>query len=115
MLIQYTFQISKDKFLVFPVTDSVNVRRGLFIELGDRSKNEKPKVRKTAAPPRELIRPGMLPQKTKGVITDLLACGGNEDKKCHSYNLEKNVWTVARVLPSLHLVTEHIMVQYEDR
>lgn len=61
VLIQYTFQLSKDKFLVFPVYDSAQIKRGLFIELGDKSKKEKPKVKKTAPPPRELIRPGMLP------------------------------------------------------
>ena len=42
-------------------------------------------------------------------------CGGNEDKQCHSYNLEKDVWTVAGTLPNLHTVTEQIMVQYNEK
>lgn len=47
VLIQYCFQIRKDKFLIFPLTDTVNVTRGLIIELGERHKKEKPKVTKT--------------------------------------------------------------------
>lgn len=49
--------------------------------MGDKSKKEsKPKVTKTKAVPRELIRPGILPQRVKGQVTDILLCGGNEDK-----------------------------------
>lgn len=65
MLIQNTFQIGKNKFLLFPVFETVNVKRGLIVELGDRTKGEKPKVTKTSAPPRELIRPGIVPQTQK--------------------------------------------------
>ena len=80
VLIQYVFQISKNQFIVFPLTDTVLITRGLIIELGDKQKKEEPKVRKTAAVPRELIRPGVLPQKRKAIVTDILLCGGNEDK-----------------------------------
>lgn len=99
VLIQYTFQIAKDKFLLFPVFETVHIKRGLIVELGDRSKNEKPKVRKTSAPPRELIRPGIIPQTQKVQVTDVLFCGGNEDRQCFSYNIEKDVWTIAGSLP----------------
>lgn len=34
---------------------------------------------------------------------------------CHSYNIEKNVWTLAGKLPSKHTVTEQIMVQYDEK
>jgi len=115
VLIQYVFQVAKDKFIVFPLTDTVLITRGLLIELGDRQKKEAPRVTKTLPVPRELIRPGVLPQKTKGAITDILLCGGNEDKQCHSYNIDRNVWTVAGVLPNLHTVTEQIMVQFNEK
>lgn len=115
VLIQYCFQVRKDKFLIFPLTDTVNVTRGLFIELGDKHKKEKMQVTKTSPAPRELIRPGVCPQKTKGLITDMLFAGGNEEKRCHSYNIEKDVWTEAGVLPNLHTVTEQIMLQYNEK
>ena len=115
MLIQNTFQIGKNKFLLFPVFETVNVKRGLIVELGDRSKGEKPKVTKTSAPPRELIRPGIVPQTQKNQVTDPLFCGGNEDRVCHSYNIEKDTWTKAGSLPSKHTVTEQILVQYNEK
>lgn len=80
VLIQNTFQIAKNKFLLFPVFETVHIKRGLIIELGDKSKGEKPKVSKTSAPPRELIRPGIIPQTQKNQVTDLLFAGGNEDR-----------------------------------
>ena len=61
VLVQNIFQIAEDKFLLFPIFETVLVKRGLIIELGDKTKGEKPKVSKTSAPPRELIRPGILP------------------------------------------------------
>ena len=106
ILIQFCFQIAKNRFLIFPLTDTVSIKRGLFIELGDKSKGEDLKVWKTSNVPRELIRPGICPQKTKGAVTDMLLVGGNEDKQCHSYNIEKDVWTKAGTLPNLHTVTE---------
>lgn len=36
VLIQYVFQISKNTFIVFPLTDTVLITRGLIIELGDK-------------------------------------------------------------------------------
>lgn len=115
VLIQYVHQIGRGKFLVFPLTDTVTVSRGLIIELGDKSKGEKPKVTKTPPPPRELIRPGVFPQKTKGAVTDVLLAGGNEEKLCHSFNIDQQKWFQAGILPQLHTVTEQIMVQYNER
>lgn len=110
VLIQNTFQIDKDKFLMFPVFDNVYVRRGLIVELGNRSKGEKPNVRKTSRPPRELIRPGIITQTRVNQVTDMLLCGGNEDRQCYSYNILRDVWTLAGVLPSKHAMTDIILV-----
>jgi hypothetical protein len=116
VLIQYVFHIGKNRFLVFPLTDTVTITRGLIIELPDKTKaGSKPTVSKTKNVPRELIRPGILPQRVKGQVVDVLLAGGNEDKQCHSYNLIEDKWTVAGNLPNLHTVTEQIMVQYNEK
>ena len=34
---------------------------------------------------------------------------------CHSYNIEKNQWVQAGKLPPKHIVTEQILVQYNEK
>jgi hypothetical protein len=74
--------------------------------MGDKQKKEKLRAKKIASPPIDLVRPGILPQTIKGTVTDILCCGGNEDRLCHSYNLEKDAWFSAGKLPDKHIVTE---------
>lgn len=62
----------------------------------------------------ELVRPGIVPQKTGGSITSILLMGGNEKRACHQYNINEDKWYVAGKLPVLHTVTEQISVQYND-
>ena len=102
------FQIGKDRLIVFPLTDTVNLTRGIIIEIDSSGDGNQYKLRKTTKPPKDLIRPGICPQRKNGVITDLLFIGGNEEKICHSYNLATDSWVKAGVLPNLHTVTEQI-------
>lgn len=79
LIIQNIFQIAKSKFILFPVSENGQVKRGLIVELGDKLKNEKPTVKKTSAPPKEMIKPSILPQTNKSSVTDILFCGTDND------------------------------------
>lgn len=118
ILIDYVNQVAANRFVVFPMRESVFVERGLIIDV-DVSSGKIANIEKIPKPDLadgvELCRPGVNFFKSNGQLTDILMIGGNEARMSHNYNLEAKKWVKAGKLPDLHTVTEHINVQYEDQ
>mmetsp|Transcript_3433 Transcript_3433/g.5143 ORF Transcript_3433/g.5143 Transcript_3433/m.5143 type:complete len:123 (+) Transcript_3433:436-804(+) len=108
---QFVTQLSRNKFLVWPVKNEIKLQRGLFITLLPEGKTE---YKRTAELPEMLLKPGMQAQTKNGKVTDILFLGGNEQKQCYCYNLDTDSWRQAGVLPKFHLVTQQNTVQYNE-
>ena len=102
ILSQYIVQINRYKFLVWPLKGALKLCRGVFIDI---DREGKVTYKRTSEPPGTILKPGISVQRRDGVITDILFLGGNQEKKCHYYNMATDEWRTAGVLPTYHLVT----------
>ena len=110
ILLQYIIQLHKYKYLIFPLKDALKLTRGILVEC----RGGVPSYKAMTGLPEDLHRPGIALQKNNGRVVDILFLGGNEQKMCYCYNLEMQSHIPAGSLPTFHLVTEQINVQYEE-